>query len=213
MRDASDGTHKTASFQDAQERLKSDVRKVEAAWKGAKTLTYPVPVRRAAAFEGEVAATFLTLVAAGHLPGYEIRGVPGNSTRYDVLFAFMSSSADSPKSGGVPLGIHAKHFVNGKFERSSKWAEFKVDLADLLSDFEVEDGDPQKKYFEQVDLAIVWKVSSASDAPFDVIPVDKKNWLNRNYLGTTHFVQRGESAHVVEVIALAEVLDRLFPGA
>jgi hypothetical protein len=88
---------------------------------------------------------------------------------------------------------------------SGKWLEFKTDLEDLIDDFNRPDGDPRKKYFEHVHVAVAWRVSDVPD-PYDVRLFDELSWPERRFFGTTHQLRLGDGAHVAEVMELRRVL-------
>jgi len=209
LRSADESSHSSASFAQAQEQL----RIVEAQLAGYPRSGRPLsvlPLDRAPRYEQEVVATFMALLASRQVTGYEFVGIPGAGTRYDALFNFTADAAAAHVSGApVPLGIASSQFVAGKFSRTSQWLEFKVDLEELLEEFELADGDPNKKYFAQISLAVVWRADPASLGRYAVVPIDAKNWVHRNFAGSSHFVETEGQDHRIEVIELSSVIDRL----
>jgi hypothetical protein len=67
--------------------------------------------------------------------------------------------------------------------------------------------DAGKKYFDLLDLAVVWDVPD-SDAilDYDVVKLDKSNWIDREYFAVTHILKHAGTNHVVNVISVQDAL-------
>ncbi|HUP86883.1 MAG TPA: ATP-binding protein [Acidimicrobiales bacterium] len=205
-----DATHNAASFAQAQQQLQQaqDQLSNHHQAEPAIPLAGLHPARRARS-ETEVVAQFASILSHEHLSGYEIVALPGNETRYDGL---VNVRADTPAEqlAGVPAvtGISGDMFVEGQFVRTRQWLEFKLNLHDLVDEFDLEDGAPNKKYFQQVNLAVCWSAAGAA-GHYDLIDCDDTNWKTRNFPGVTHFLRKDGSEHRVEVIALEVLIPKL----
>ena len=100
------------------------------------------------------------------------------------------------------MGIEAGRFKDGKYRLTNQWLEFKPDLENLLVEFDADDADPSKKYFEQVNLAVVQGATEGSFQQYDVQAYDDSNWFQRTFYGATHQVTSGGSAHRLDVIEI-----------
>jgi len=109
-----------------------------------------------------------------------------------------------------PLGIDARRFSkDGSYHLKNRWLEFKRDLEDLLSDFGAEDGSPSKKYFDFLDLAVVWSATPGPSGQYEVAPYDEDSWVGRSFYGATHYVTTVGSNHRVDVIELSSLIAAL----
>jgi hypothetical protein len=157
---------------------------------------------------------FAGLLATGRLPGYNVLAIPGSATRFDGLFDFETSDFANPVEGEVPLGVSKSKAKDGVLKRSGKWLEFKLRLEDLVENFEVEDGDPSKKYFDLCDLAVVWAVPLGDAVgDYDLQKFDAGNWQERTYYGSTHRLSASQGHHRIEVIAVQDLLAQLASAA
>lgn len=126
----------------------------------------------------------------------------------DGFFDFYTETFDKPSDPDVvPLGIAESRAKDGAFSRKNKWLEFKVKLQDLVDDFEAEDATGGKKYFDLVDVAVVWEVPAGdSIGDYDLIPIGAGNWNERDYFGATHLLKKSGGHHTVHVLALQDFL-------
>ena len=92
---------------------------------------------------------------------------------------------------------------------SDRWLEFERNLEDLLADFDAEDGSPSKKYFDLLDLAVVWSGKAGPSGQYDVGTYDEDNWINRSFYGATHYVTTSGSNHRIDVIELSSFISGL----
>jgi hypothetical protein len=181
----------------------------------------PLPIRlaieRTPYYEGDVEAIFCALLAVGALPGYELLAMSGRSTRYDGMFNFEAQeAAEDPTDESVPLGISETQWqaparrddTRRPRQYLQKWLEFKVKLSELFDDFNSEDGDPSKKYFEHISLAVVWRVDEEPPEGYEVVPLDSENWPRRRFFGATHQVYMGDAGHVLEVMEISQLVAR-----
>lgn len=209
LRSGDESSHASATFAQAEQQLRRVEEELTALKRDGRALP-ELPLDCPPQYEQEVVATFIAVLSAGRLPGYALVAIPGSGTRYDALFNFVAEAAEAQVPGGaVPLGIAPSQFVEGKFSRTRQWLEFKVDLEDLLEEFELPDGDPNKKYFAQVDLAVVWRAESKPFGRYSVVAIDDTNWVHRNFAGSTHFVEAEGQDHRMEVIDLSQLLVQL----
>jgi hypothetical protein len=113
--------------------------------------------------ETEVIAQFASLLSQGYLNGYEMISLPGSETRYDGLFNVKCETPAEDAAGAMAVaGISSDMFVNGKFQRTNQWLEFKLNLADLIDEFGLTDGLPNKKYYQQVNLVVRWSTAGVT---------------------------------------------------
>jgi hypothetical protein len=200
IKDKDDTTRGGADYQQVKEELAEGIRKLKERAASSVITGHDLVVPFPAAHEDEVIMNFAGLIADGSLPGYRLVGVPGNSTRYDGLFSFTAAAPDAG-SGGVPLGIEARRFKkDGTYQLTDRWLEFKRNLEDLLADFDAEDGSPSKKYFDLLDLAVVWSVKPGPSGKYEVGTYDENNWFNRSFYGATHYITTSGSNHRIDVI-------------
>lgn len=205
--------HKAADYAQAKEQIGEEERALRGRADKLEPLGSGLGFAREPAYEAEVVGLFYALLAKGELQGYSLVSVPGSRTRLDGYFDFAVEHFQKPDPGGeLVLGISQSRAINGSFKRSGKWLEFKVRLEDLVEEFEADDASPGKKYFDLVDLAVVW------DAPnrdaindFDLVKLDGSNWEQRDYFGVTHMLKRGVGDHVVQVISLRSLLSHVQP--
>ena len=73
-------------------------------------------------------------------------------------------------------------------------------------DFELEEGDSQRKYFDLLDLAVVWSAAAGASGQYEVTPYDGANWQRRSFYGATHFITRAGSEHRVDVISISDLV-------
>lgn len=205
-----DSTHNAASFAQAQEQLSEAEGRLVSLHEGDARLTLAglQPARRCRT-EAEVASQFASLLSRGYLNGYEVLALPGNETRYDALVTVNLATPAEQATGLEALtGISQDRFVNNSFTRARKWLEFKLNLADLVDEFELADGTPNKKYFTQVSLAVCWS-SAGPMGVYDLVPLDDTNRSQRSYPGATHFLSKDGNDHRVEVIELQTLVHML----
>jgi hypothetical protein len=205
-----DATHNAASFAQAQQQLQNDQVRLTTHHVGEASISLAglLPARPART-ETEVISQFVCLLSRGYLSGYEIVALPGSESRYDGL---VNVSLDTPAEdlAGVHsvTGISNDMFTDGKFERTHQWLEFKLRLSDLVDEFDLADGVPNKKYYQQVQLAVCWS-AAGSVGHYDLIVCDETGRKQRNFPGVTHFLVRDGSEHRVEVIALEHLIQEI----
>ncbi|MCM3532920.1 ATP-binding protein [Cellulosimicrobium funkei] len=209
VRATDDAPHHAGDFDQAKDQLQTEAenlrRKAEARNPAAPNLQFALEPT----YETELVGLFYALNATADLKGYHLLGVPGSRTRLDGFFDFLSDTPVplSAQSDAVPLGIAEAKFNGEHFSRRGKWLEFKVKLDDLVDDFEAEDASGSKKYFDLVDLAVVWEVPRQDTiGDYNVIKIDQGNWNQREYFGVTHLLRRGSGHHTVQVLALQDFL-------
>ena len=205
LKPVSDSTHGASSLDQASEDLKAETKNIAGLWAG-EPLAKNLVLDRVPRWEPELIVQFCHLVSRGDLMGYALRGIPGNGMRYDALFDFELTDAATQTGDVVPKGVHVGRFTSGVLHRSNQWLEFKIELENLLANCAQDHGEPSKKYFEHINLAVVWHVGEGLE-DFVVTPVDASNWHTRTFYGSTHFVTRAGNEHKIEVIELRTVLD------
>jgi hypothetical protein len=196
-----DSTFRSNSIEQARETLTKKQEQIAKANSGPDVPG--LPVSRRPHWEEELLAAFTSFVSSGRLTGYHLGALPGTSCMFDCLL-----SVELEQGQSVDAGIDGSKFTDGVHRLRNRWCEFKVELPDLLADFLKEDGDPAKKYFELLGLAVVWFVPDGLGEGFDIdvlAPVDAR----RNYPYSTHRVSRPGYDHVVEVIELRELVTTL----
>lgn len=209
VRATDDAPHHAGDFDQAKDQLQNEAenlrRKAEARNPAAPNIQFALEPT----YETELVGLFYALNATADLRGYSLLGVPGSRTRLDGFFDF-SSDTPVPLNGqadAVPLGIAESKFNGDLFSRRGKWLEFKVKLEDLVDDFEADDAAGSKKYFDLVDLAVVWEVPRQDTiGDYNVIKIDQGNWNQREFFGVTHLLRRGSGHHTVQVLALQDFL-------
>lgn len=207
-----DSTHNAGSFAQAQQILQQDTDAIINQNAGAPQLTLSgLVIARSARTEQEVVIQFVNLVSHGHLPGYKIQGVPGNQSRYDALFDVrLTTPAEELTGPPADFGIASNNFSNGEHLRSKKWLEFKLQLSSLIDEFKLSDGQPNKKYFEQVDLVVCGTATlPPGTADYELIPIGGSSRGVRNYPGSTHQLKKHGAEHAVEVVALSDLIASL----
>lgn len=168
-------------------------------------------LQRTPEWESEVVALFINLLGSHHLPGYQIRAIPGASSRYDALFNYQLDLADQD-SVPAALRVHSDQFTYGPLSFSDKWLEFKKDINGFVDNLEAEDGSSSKKYFIQVDVLVVWSVSTLSSDKYSFVSYDASNSKERLFVGATHFLTLDGNEHRVEILELRAILPELFPA-
>lgn len=209
-----ESTHNAGSYEEAKEQLLAQVGDFRKKHETRQPLGLNLGLDRAPNFENELVSIFAGLLATGRLPGYNILAIPGSATRFDGLFDFETTVFSSPTEGETPLGISKSKAKDGSLKRGGKWLEFKLRLEDLVENFEAEDGDSSKKYFDLCDLAIVWAVPLGDAVgDYDLQRFDGDNWQERTYYGSTHRLSASQSHHRIEVIAVQDLLAQLAASA
>lgn len=200
-----DATHNAASYAQAQQQLQDAQSKLTAlaAGAGEVALDGTIPAR-APVVEAEVLSLFVSLLSQGYLSGYEILAIPGNETRFDALFNVrMDTPAESLDGLDAKLGVSETMFLNGQFLRTNQWLEVKLRLGSLLDEFGLSDGEPNKKYYELMHLAVCWQANLPPGiAGYSLDPITPETQSARNFPGSTHFLKKDESPHTIEVIEL-----------
>ena len=163
---------------------------------------------RAPRWEEEMVALFVNLIIADHLPSYAIRALPGTYGRYDFLFDYQVVPAEAAMNN-ERLGISRQRLGEEGISLTELWGEFKFDINDLVADLEAEEGDPSKKYFNQISLLVVWAASAVTSDTYSVAPFSQRNWTERTFFGATHMIQAPNNDHCIEVIELRSALARL----
>lgn len=212
MKSNDDSAHNSGTFSEAKEQLVAQSEDLRKKHDSRRMLGINLALRRAPMFESELVTMFGALVATGRLPGYTLVAVPGSSSRYDGLFDFVTDQFESQANtaSDVPLGISVSRATGGHFSRKSKWLEFKLRLEDLLEDFTLEDGNASKKYFDLLDLAIVWTVPTGDAiGDYDMTAYQADSWHERNFYGATHWLATAQGQHRVEVMCVQDLL-RIF---
>jgi hypothetical protein len=210
IKDKSEATRGGADYQQVKEELAQAVKKLGDRAATSLITRHKLVVPFVAEHEDEVIMNFAGLIADRSLPGYLLLGAPGNATRYDGLFSFSASAPDNATSTGVPLGIEAKRFnKDGTYRLTNRWLEFKRNLEDLLSNFDAEDGSPSKKYFDLLDLAVVWSATPGPSGQYEIGTYDADNWSDRSFYGATHYVTTTGSNHRVDVIEVPSLIAEL----
>ena len=153
---------------------------------------------------------FASLLSQKYLDGYAITAFTGSESRYDGLFSVACDVAAEDSAGpNAVTGISKDMFSAGTFRRTNQWLEFKLNLADLIDELELSDGEPNKKYYSQVNLVVCWAATGTGGEAYGLTPCDESNWRTRSFPGTTHFLVQAGSDHRVEVIALETLIPRL----
>jgi hypothetical protein len=154
-------------------------------------------------WETEVAAMTQTMLAMNLLPGYKVRAYP--NARYDFFFDLnLTEQQNATYVEGVR--VEDDQFDDtGALVLTDRWGEFKVDAESIVGDFEAEDGSSSKKYFDDVNLCVCWRVSSPTSSDFTIEVFDESTMMERQFPGTTHRITRAQGDHVVEVICLEDL--------
>lgn len=205
-----DATHNAANFAQAQQQLQDAQAALTARDTGATTLALPglIPARQAFT-ETEVTTQFASLLSQKYLDGYAITAFTGSESRYDGLFSVECDTPAEDMAGvNAVTGISKDMFFDGAYRRTNQWLEFKLSLADLIDEFELSDGEPNKKYYTQVNLVVCWAATGTSEA-YGLLACDESSWRTRSFPGTTHFLVQADSDHRVEVIALETLIPTL----
>ncbi|MFF0723075.1 ATP-binding protein [Micromonospora sp. NPDC003816] len=165
--------------------------------------------QRSPAWEDEVVAIFVSLLAQRKLPGYKLRAIPGNEGRYDAFFDYRLTPGDQDD---VPLELRVTphQLPGGSLSLSGLWMEFKQDINSFVDDLENEAGSPSKKYYTHVALLVTWLASGITSERYGLEPITKANARERTFVGATHFLVLENSEHRVEVMSLRHVLASLF---
>ncbi|BEP13278.1 hypothetical protein acdb102_15890 [Acidothermaceae bacterium B102] len=211
IKENDDSPHNAGSFSQAREQLAELAVDLRSRHEKRQILGIFAGFDRAPAYESELVGQFISLITAGYLQGYTLLAVPGSATRFDGLFDFTTSNVAVEDEGDlVPLGIATSAMSAGAMSRKGKWLEFKLRLEDLVDDFAADEGSPSKKFFELLDLAVVWAVP-LSDAigDYDLARFDESNWQKRNFYGSTHRLTTNNSQHAVEIVALQDLIPQL----
>jgi hypothetical protein len=162
-------------------------------------------IRRTPLWEEEVVAIFVQLVSQSLLIGYSLRGIPGTSGRYDMLFDYeMPVEAGSED---FAYGLNEYRLQPNGISLTGRWAEFKIDVNSLVADLESEDADPGKKYFSHLDLAIVWRVSPITSDRYALEELGPAAMGDRTFFGSTHVLKSPGSDRSIEVIELSQFVD------
>lgn len=159
-------------------------------------------IARTPRYEEEVVALFIDLLVRNILKGYVVRALPGNSSRYDCFFDYSISEEDAVSDDVI--GLHQDQLVNGPLSFTAVWLEFKRDVDGLVSNLESEDGDPSKKYFSQISVAVVWEANQTNSDNFELVEIEKRQ---RQFFGATHVLQAENNDHVIEIIELRTVIE------
>lgn len=208
-----DAPHNAGSYEEAKEQLANQVEVLRKKYESRHLIGAGLGFERAPAFESELVGIFTSLVATGRLRGYNLLAIPGSATRYDGLFDFVTSEFASANADGYQLDISEAKASGGLLQRKGKWLEFKLRLEDLVDNFAADDGDPSKKYFDLLDLAVVWAVPSQDAVgDYDLHRFDGQTWTERNYFGATHRLSATSGNHKVEVISVQDLLSSLAPN-
>ncbi|WP_163618041.1 ATP-binding protein [Microbacterium sp. B35-30] len=208
VRSNDEAPHKAGTFAEAKEEIAQQAERI----RKQVERTSPLPAQLAFSYqpnyEAELVGLFYAHLSTGDLPGYTLLAVPGSRTRLDGLFDFETADFGKPTADmPVPLGIAESKARDGAFQRRTKWLEFKVKLEDLVDDFGSDDASASKKYFDLVDLAVVWEVPDRDAiGDFDVVKLDTSNWNERDYYGVTHLLKKGTGNHVLQVLALQDFI-------
>jgi hypothetical protein len=208
VRSNDEAPHKAGDFAQAKEELSAEAEKLRRRADRLAPLATNLAFSYEPAYEAELVGLFYSLLGTNDLRGYSLIAVPGSRTRFDGYFDFAVEEFSKPSEGQpIPLGIAESKGKDGKFARKGKWLEFKVKLDDLVDEFEAEDASSSKKYFDLVDLAVVWEVPAAeSIGDYDLITLGADNWNDRDYFGVTHLLQRNGGSHTLHVIAIQDFL-------
>jgi hypothetical protein len=199
--------HNAGSYSEAKEQLHSQVELLRTRSESRKKLGVNLGIDRGPLFEAELVAVFTSLVATDQLPGYRLIAIPGSATRYDALFDYVAPSFEPDNSENVPLGISDTKSTKNGFSRRGKWLEFKLRLEDLVDEFEAEDGSASKKYFDLLDLAVVWAVPEGDAVgDFELSKFDESSWHERTFYGSTHVMSKHSGEHRVEIICVNDLL-------
>ena len=197
-----DESPRGSSLDKAQEELKAFEEEVKTAESNDDGVNFSdLILSRTPMYEEEVVALFLNLLVENVLIGYHLRALPGNATRYDCLFDYSLTLSEATQND--KWGLHEDQVGSGiKF--SSRWLEFKKDVDGLVRNLEAEDGDPSKKYFSQINVAVVWEANSPSSDHYDLVSLDIHS---RQFFGATHVLRSGNNDHQIEIIELRSVIE------
>jgi len=207
VRSNDEAPHKASDFAQAKEEVADEADKLRRRAERHQPLSAALGFAYEPSYESELVGLFYSLLATADLRGYKLLAVPGSRTRLDGFFDFATETFENPAAGEVPLGIAESRSKSGSFSRRGKWLEFKVKLQDLVDDFEAEDAAGGKKYFDLVDLAVVWEVpASESIGDYDLIALGAGNWNERDYFGVTHLLKKSGGHHTVHVLAVQDFL-------
>lgn len=208
VRSNDEAPHKAGDYAQAKEEIAAEADRLRKRHEKQQPVSSSLPFAVEPAYEAELVGLFYALLANSDLKGYQLLAVPGSRTRLDGYFDFATDSFGKPtENGGMPLGIADSKSKDGTFSRRGKWLEFKVKLLDLVEDFEAEDATGGKKYFDLVDLAVVWEVPQGdSIGDYDLVTLSGENWNDRDYYGVTHLLKRSGGHHTVHVLAIQDFL-------
>lgn len=158
-------------------------------------------LKRTPNYEEEVVALFFNLLVKNVLRGYTIRALPGNSTRYDCFFNYSITKQTANGENDL-LSVHPDNIGEGlKF--TDRWLEFKKDIDGLVRDLEAEDGSEGKKYFAQINVAVVWEANATTSDNYEIKQIDARE---RQFYGATHVLSADNNDHSIEVIELLSIV-------
>lgn len=152
-------------------------------------------------FENDIVAEFALYVASGKLPGFNIYGFPPDfmfDGHYD--YELDSNVHTLWDQNDNPLGVDFQK--SKKLTRTQQWLEYKIDLQDLINEFDLLPGKPSKKYFRLLNL-VVCERANPSTTSYTCTPVDASNVRERKVYGATHLLtSTAFPQHTIQVICL-----------
>jgi hypothetical protein len=173
----------------------------------------PLTYQSAPLTEQDVIGLFHQLSALGVFPGIQIFATSQSRT-YDCLVRYECHRDRaglryySPERS--PLGVSP--FILGDnpvFQTRHLTLEFKNNLDGLIDDLSGESA----KDFPHIDICACWSSVAESFRGYTLEPITSSNIDERRYPGVTHLLRRDSDNHVVQVIMVAEVIEKVRNGS
>lgn len=164
--------------------------------------------------EQDVIGLFNQLAALDLFPGLKILATSAVRT-YDCYVQYdCREGLDRLRYGGIdknPLGLSLDTLgaQETHFSTRGLTLEFKNNLEGLLGDLNTQSSG---KSFRSIDMCVCWGALQKQHRWYTLDPITEANLHVRHFPGVTHVLRRDDEAHVIQVVVLEDIVNRILSG-
>jgi hypothetical protein len=163
--------------------------------------------------EQDVVGLFHQLSALGMFPGLRVYATSAAHT-YDCYVMFKCKEQDLGRirySDTNPLGLSSDILAPDEKEFSTRGLtlEFKNNIEGLIDDME---NQTKRKAFGHIHICVCWGKIADRHRWYTCDQITETNLHERHYPGVTHILRKDGEGHVIQVIMLEDIINRVKAG-